>query len=230
MPKFRTFSPSDWQVCIPFDKPWPWSGKNNLCVEVVNWGNTQNNKIFTYPLDAVSSASGVAKTCRIYASGNPTSPTGTVGRNYGLIMRFSFVPSAYLADFGKACRGSSGQPLLTGREAPRIGQPFTLGLRNAPANAPVLYSVGRSRTKWGPFGLPLDLGKFGAQGCDLNASILFMFATQTGPGGTASAALSIPSVPSMVGSFLYFQWLVVDKGANSLGLITSQGGEAYIGK
>ena len=232
MPKFRAFAPGDWQVTVPFDRPWPWSGKNNLCVEVVNWGNTNNNKIFTYPLDAVSSSSGVAKTCRVYASGNPTASSGSVGRNYGLIMRFSFRPDgAYLVDYGKACPGSSGKGLLlTGKEAPRIGQPFTLGLRQAPANTPAFYTIGASSTNWGPFQLPLDLSKFGATGCALNASIIVMFGTKTGPAGTASATLSYPNVPSMVGASLYFQWLAVDQQANGLGLITSQGGRAFTGK
>ncbi len=231
MPNFRAFNPTDWQVTIPFDKPWAWSGKNNLCVEVVNWGNSNGNKIFTYPLDAVGSASGVARTCRIFATGNPTALTGSVGMKYGLIMRFSFLPGAYLADYGKACPGSSGQsPLLTGKEAPRIGRTFTLGLKNGPALAPALYSLGRNMTKWGPFTLPLDLTKFGAKGCYLNAEILFLYATKTTFSGEAAGVFTLPNSTYLLGASLYFQWILVDQKANGLGLITSQAGKVFIGK
>lgn len=230
MPLFRAESPSDWQVSIPFEKPFLWSGQNNLCVEPVVWGNTNGNAIFTYPLDFVDSATKGFGGCQVY--GDPLAATGSVRRNRVPVIRlcFALTTEAAFTDYGTACAGSGGKPpLLFGVEAPRIGATFTMGVRDTLANAPLLLLLGLSRGSFLGLPLPLDLSGAGLTLCSLNTSILLGIGAAADPAGKALQLLAVPNDPTLVGSLLYFQWIAVDAPANPAGLVTSQGAEIRLG-
>jgi len=230
MPRFRTFNVTDWQVTIPFARPFPWpGGTNHFCVEVVNWMNTNQNALFTYPLDATNTG----QTTRIYASGNPTAATGSVGMNYGLIMRFCTILSteAWFQDYGSDCPGSTNQPMIMiARDAPRLGLNLEIALIQGPPSGSAILGYGRNRSRWGPLALPFDLTPFGARGCSLNCELLGLVTTPISASGDANQQFTLPNVPGLLGSRLCFQWLANDAQANPLGLITSQGGEARLGQ
>ena len=196
MPLFRTENPADWQVTIPFDQPWPWPGQNHLCFEVRNWGNTNNNSAYTYPLDATSDPVK-AKSSRVYDKSGPNATTGTItGLNYGLIMRFGMASGptdGYFTNFGTGCSSSAG-PMVSGlKEVPRIGSTLNYTLYRAPANSNALFLLGISASQWGPIPLPFDLTVLGAPGCSLDTSILLSALAPANASGTGSTTLVIPS-------------------------------------
>ena len=51
----------------------------------------------------------------------------------------------------------------------------------------------------------------------------------TNAAGAASWSLAVPSVPELFGVTLFVQWVVVDPGANALGLVLSRAGAATLG-
>jgi len=114
LPDFAATKPTNpqvWQVQIPFKVPFVWTqvtGRNML-VQIRIYGNSFNNRIFTYPLDAASGTK--ATTTRLYGTG-PTATTGSVGRNYGLVMNFldKIVTTGSYVTFGKGCPGTGGAP------------------------------------------------------------------------------------------------------------------------
>ena len=75
-------NPGEFFCEIPFSTPFPFNPSRNLLIDVTQRGNDNGNASFTYPLDA---ASGVTTT-RVF--GLDTATTGSVGRNYGLVMCF----------------------------------------------------------------------------------------------------------------------------------------------
>jgi hypothetical protein len=198
---------------------------------VVNWKHTHASKnwLFTYPIDATNTG----RTARIYASGNPTAASGKLGLNYGLIMRFSTLLSteAWFKDYGTGCPGSNQMEMvMIARDAPRLGQPLEIAMIQGPAAGNALLGFGRNQSRWGPFRLPFDLVPFGAKGCFINCEILGSVPATISSGGEAAQKFTLPKVSGLLGSNLYFQWLAVDPKANTLGLITSQGGEARLGQ
>ncbi|MFQ5504613.1 MAG: hypothetical protein ACE5F1_07445 [Planctomycetota bacterium] len=111
MPPTRPTNPALFFFRICLDRPFPWVRQTgrNLLIEVVVWGNSRGNAIYTFPLDAASGTT----TSRIYASGNPTASTGTVSRGFGMVFEFDTVgcknknPGCYRT-FGKGCPGTGG--------------------------------------------------------------------------------------------------------------------------
>ena len=85
-----------------------------------------------------------------------------------------------------------------------------------------------SRTSWFGLPLPLDLTPIGMTGCTLHTGVDMVVAL-TANQGVASWAVPIPADPGLVGSTLFQQALIVDQGANALGVTTSNAGEVRIG-
>lgn len=111
MPATKPTNPQLWQIQIPFKVPFIWTqvkGRNML-VQIRIYGNSNSNRIFTYPLDAASGTS--ATTTRLYGTG-PTATTGSVGRNYGLVMSFldKIKTTGSYVTFGTGCQGTGGNP------------------------------------------------------------------------------------------------------------------------
>jgi hypothetical protein len=215
MPSARPTNPAEMLFTIPFDVPVVVAlGTNeNLLVEMLNSGNSFNGSSFTYPLDAANGTT----TARLWAS--PTSPTGTLGLNFGMVMGLRTIIAPTLP-----------VPQLFHTTLPRLGQTFRFGLCQVALNAPLLLLLGSSNTTSGGIPLPFDLTPVGAPGCQLLVTATqIMLAMASGPGGDVAASLPIPTTSSLDGAVFYLQALVYDPSVNALGFVTSNGGMATIG-
>ncbi|MBK9386119.1 MAG: hypothetical protein IPN34_15005 [Planctomycetes bacterium] len=133
--------------------------------------------------------------------------------------------------FGAGCAGTNGTPVLgaSGSSTPRLGGTFQMVL--APTATHVLSQsfgvIGVSTTQWQGLPLPLPIGA-GAPGCQVLVSIDDVLPL-TRVGSSASWSLQIPFDPQYLGVQLAVQGLVLDPGANALGLVVSNGGRLVIG-
>ena len=123
------------------------------------------------------------------------------------------------------CPDPSGNatPLIGGSGRPEIGETMTTTLASAAPNAPVVLQTGFSDTTWNGNPLPFDLGSFGAPNCSLLASPEVPTGGNTDANGATSANFTWPNDSSLVGFEAFQQWLVLDAGANGLGLAVSDG-------
>ena len=142
------------------------------------------------------------------------------------------VYAASFAPYGAGCPGSVGTAALTAGNGslPWLGETLTIevaGLPSGPAHAAALF-VGVSKSAFGSFALPLDLGSIGMAGCSLLTSVEVVLPLAK-TGGTAQANLAIPLATSLLGGMFFVQTAVLDGAANSLGVVLSNGGEATIG-
>ena len=114
---------------------------------------------------------------------------------------------------------------------PFAGGKFGFHLHGATGGAPAILFVGASKTSWAGLPLPFDLGPLGAPGnlirCSGEALVTYV-TSGTGP-GKGQASFLVPSIPvAAKGYFLYSQWLILDKGANTLGIVMSNAREALV--
>ena len=111
MPATKPSNPQYWPIQIPFKILFVWiqQANRNMLVEIKVFGNSNNNNIFTYPLDACSGST--ATTTRLF-SGSATAATGTLGRSYGLVMSFldKIKTTATYLTWGQGCQGTGGFP------------------------------------------------------------------------------------------------------------------------
>ncbi len=154
----------------------------------------------------------------------------TSQRNYSDKALFqALIPSQYKA-FGKACPGSSGLPSLRGDASslPKIGGRMRILLSNIPDKAPGLFYLGLSKTKYGGFPLPINLGPLGMKGCNLLVSIdlPLPFRAQSGKAGLD---IPIPNDELLLGQSAFFQALIIDPKANPAGMIMSAGLQVQVG-
>ena len=127
-----------------------------------------------------------------------------------------------LRTFGKGCSGVSMS--LSGRAL--LGKPYTLQLRGAQANKPVVLLSGMSNFISGPFILPIPLDKAGARGCALYVSQDRLDAFSSGS-GSLNVPITIPNHPSYYGFRLFHQFAVLDK-SNALGGVLTNAAEAIL--
>jgi len=113
MPSSKPTNPATFFIQIGFDIPFAYSYQQgrNLLIEIIQRGNSNNNSLFTYPLDAASGTT----TSRLYASGNPNAATGTKGTGYGHIMEFGSTKiinktPGWFSEYGSGCQGTGGKP------------------------------------------------------------------------------------------------------------------------
>lgn len=136
-------------------------------------------------------------------------------------------PASFVTS-GTGCRSSAGSPVLSASSLPWTGGTLTLEVQPVSATAPVLITLGFSKTQWGAFNLPLSLAPLGAPGCTLYTTPdLLLLATNSAGVGTLS--LPIPADPALAGGMFFDQAWVFDASANQLGLAFSNLGEATIG-
>ena len=136
---------------------------------------------------------------------------------------------AEFTTFGTGCRGSNGQtPQLSGT-APKLGQSLTVSLARARPSTPVTLFFGGSKTTWNQQSLPLDLTPFGAAGCALLVAPSVGVNLTSSSRGAASLTVPVPNDSKLHGAEFHNQWIVLDPGANTLGIVTSNGGSATIG-
>jgi hypothetical protein len=136
--------------------------------------------------------------------------------------------STSFAIYGQGCAGSGGLvPAMGHSGAVALGSTtFTIELSQAPPTALVLIVGGLSRTVSGSTPLPFQLGG----GCAVQAAPDAVRSGLTTASGTASLLLPIPNAPALMGTDLYFQWIVVDQAGapNSLGVTVSDAGALQI--
>jgi hypothetical protein len=125
--------------------------------------------------------------------------------------------------------GMGGSPTATYRfypinlsmDYPMAGKKWGSRIFGGEGGAPAILAFGLSSKSWSGVPLPLDLTPFGAPGNHLYCSQEMVLATVlagTGSGsGEASFSFTLPA--ASLGTTLHCQWLVLDKQANSLGLV-----------
>lgn len=134
---------------------------------------------------------------------------------------------ATASSFGSACPGTTGIPILQTRlgSLPWIRQ--TLDLEITPVSSLVFTAFGLSRTTSGGAALPLALAPYGAPGCSLFVSSDAVLGIAASP--TARVAMALPAVPAFVGLQFFVQGIVLDPGANALGITTSNALDLRLG-
>ena len=142
---------------------------------------------------------------------------------------YSTKNDATFSGYGAGCRGSAGVPKLSNIGLPWIGQRMTIQLSSLPSKGAAALLFGGSRTKWGPFTLPLKLDGIGATGCSLFASPDLLFPGAVS-GGRVGFTLVIPGVPALTGVNFYTQGFALDATANRFGATLSNAGAARIGR
>ncbi len=136
-------------------------------------------------------------------------------------------PASYKVS-GSGCKGSAGVPALRATGRPWTGDTLTLEVGSVPASAPVLVSIGISKTIWSGLKLPLPLGFLGAPGCSLRCDVLLALPAANKQ-GVARLVLPLPANPFLATASFYNQAIVRDPGANRLGYALSNLGEARAG-
>ncbi len=132
--------------------------------------------------------------------------------------------TGYAYCYGDGGRGYQGYyPVEVYLGTPHLSSIWRIGLFGVPGRAPVILGFGASRAKWGPLRLPFDLGPLGAPGNYIRSAFDVAYGWRAGglpgPGkGRLYVLVRIPNNPSLVGSWFYTQWLVIDPGANALGI------------
>jgi hypothetical protein len=165
----------------------------------VVYGNSMNNQIFTYPLDAWQGASSSSSTpigngCRAN-NGTSTASQSVTGLGLGLTATYS--GNSYIA--------AGGLPaLLTIGTSSTTFQGIPLPFDMAPVGAPgcSLYN---------------------------NWIAVFATATTPGVTGTATVNVPIPNDPTLAGTTHFSQFLFVSAGANPLGVFTTDGAGNLLG-
>jgi hypothetical protein len=116
--------------------------------------------------------------------------------------------------------GPDSRPLVHTVGLPRVGSNFVLSASDIENLVPLtILFFGDTAIDPG-----IDLGFFGAPGCNAHTSANLAAATVPAslPAGTASATLPIPNDPALVGLVLTSQF-VAFTSKNALGLLTSNG-------
>ncbi|MEM7205983.1 MAG: hypothetical protein AAF628_37355 [Planctomycetota bacterium] len=138
-------------------------------------------------------------------------------------------PALY-SEFGAGCAGTAGTPTLG---VPPVGLPWVgatlrVELSSLPPRNAAAMLVGASATRWGAVSLPLPLAGAGMPGCSLWVSPDHAVPLAN-PYGTATWSASVCACPSLVGTQLYNQGVVVDPTANPTGVVASSAGAARFG-
>ena len=114
---------------------------------------------------------------------------------------------------------------------PVTGGSMTLTVTNAiPNNAAVLLA-GFSNTVWNMppvLNLPFDMTAAGAPGNTLYVAGEYQFSAPIDAAGNGSFSITIPSIASLVGQDLYFQWYCLDPVANVRGATMSNAAQSTI--
>lgn len=140
---------------------------------------------------------------------------------------FQFPLAGSFNQLGTGCRGSAGTPYLFSPAVPSVGTDFPVIVANVPPSAVSLLVIGASNTTWNGLPLPIDLGAFGAPGCNLYVSG-DVFLPATNYNGTVYVAL--PLARTLRPSTRFFvQGLAVDLAANPLGVVFSNAAAATVG-
>ena len=136
-------TPTKCDIHFKYDKPFAWTGAKgqNLLLETLN--HTSGNG--GYYVDAFRGNTNVS---RLWYSVNTTNATGMLGLDYGIVVCLT------------GAGGGSAVPVLSNIGVPDLGKSMTITLAQAKANSAAGLWLSASKTKWGPFNLPLSLSPF----------------------------------------------------------------------
>jgi hypothetical protein len=151
---------------------------------------------------------------------------GLVGRSGGLIVALGAVSRPVMASYsGRAnpgpCATSPGNSVIIRLRAG--DPPLTLGRLSfiegggVPAGLRTILHVGASTASWN--GLPLPFRLIG--NCDLIVPPDYSLPMVSPSNTVPASAFLVPSDAALVGALVSFQWIVIDPGANALGIVTS---------
>lgn len=147
---------------------------------------------------------------------------------------YFLLTSARYESYGLGCPGSTlTVPMLVplDGELPWVGEDWNLEVRELPP-APHNFAfglIGRSRTSFLGQPLPFDLGIIGMPGCQLLMSGDELTASLSNVSGRAPWTVRFPLDLRLIGTHYYLQAAVLDPTVNPLGVIVSNGGQAFIG-
>ena len=130
--------------------------------------------------------------------------------------------------FRLLCDGTS-MPTFGALDGPFIDEPYEMQLAGAPESTVALLLIGLSGTTFAGGSLPLALDVIGATGCSLYVGPLQTVGTVTSATGAAAVGFPVPNAQSLVGLDVFTQMVLVDPGANALGLMTTNGLRLTIG-
>jgi subtilisin family serine protease len=125
--------------------------------------------------------------------------------------------------------GGGSVPVLSATGVPLINASFQVNLAAANASSPAVMLLGVSDTVWSSIPLPFDMTPLGAPNCFVLASGEVVLPNVTNAAGQASQTVAVPNSNALVSRQLFNQWAIIDP-ANTLGLVTSNGGRATIGR
>ena len=139
--------------------------------------------------------------------------------------------------FGQpGCAGSNGVvPTHTvahanGAQGNQQGTSTAYRLARARANALCTWYVGLNTRTFGGMALPLNLGLYGLDnGCWLNHDLFAGSSVFTNGVGAASQSITYPVDPSTVGRSVYSSYGVLDRGANTAGVVFSNSMRTIVG-
>ena len=197
-------TPTTWTLRVPFRVPFIYTRpRGNFVWETIN---TTASRPQTNYFDAATGAN--LQVSRIYATGS-SATAGSVGVGYGICTQVLGT-------------GGGATVTLGNTGVPRINRTFSVNVGGAvPSSVAILWlGAQKLNTSLNPV-LP---------GCTLYTSLnVLLGGVATGTSGNASMMFTLPNSSSLVGIRYYNQWMVVDKAANGIGVVLSNGGEAQIG-
>ena len=132
-----------------------------------------------------------------------------------------------------ACVGSNGALRALGVGVPTIGASYGVSLVDGPILSGAILAIGSRNDRFANLSLPFDLATLGAApGCFLHASIDLSIPTTTSLIGEAGLTIPLPRDDQLLAGSIYHCWIALDASApnNVLGLVTTQGVEAVVGR
>ena len=134
----------------------------------------------------------------------------------------------YFAKYGTGCVGTSSKRLDHYATDPNLNRPelgtlSTYYMRYGRGRALAHWNIGVSATRWGGARLPLDLGIIGAPGCKVQGSLDVQIPIITDLSGGFALRVRHPRTANFLGLKVYTFCASFDRGANKLGVTTSNG-------
>ena len=128
--------------------------------------------------------------------------------------------------FEVICGGGGGGkavPLLTSTGVPVAGRSFQLNVSQAKKGARAFILFGAATTS-------INLGGIGAAGCVVQATPSIAAGFNIASTGSGSLSVNVPNNTSLIKKSFYNQGVVLDSGANKLGVALTRGGKGTVGK
>ena len=130
-----------------------------------------------------------------------------------------------------SCGPRGVAPQIVRRAARRsLAAPTTSDITSTSVNAPVVLTLGVSKSNYGALNLPFDLSPLGASGCQLLCSVEATSAAVVNAKYQAVFPVQLPNNTSLVGVRYFHQGWLITPVANNLGIAFSNAAEVLIGQ